>query len=188
VIGVVVAGDRLGARDVLLLPALVCLFLARIVFKDFRDRRGDALAGKPTFLLRHGKPATCAFSLAALGIGSSLLLAAFRDIPPLAAGTLPFLAALALLQVRLARTRALLDEVILVGLGARIGNGLLLTLLGQVVLRAQGAGVMAQVVLYGITAGTHVYLLVSYLRDPGSFTFGSPAIQEAMRDDAAHAA
>jgi 4-hydroxybenzoate polyprenyltransferase len=187
-IGVVVAGDRLGARDVFLLPALVCLFLARIVLKDLRDRRGDAVAGKPTFLLRHGKPATCAFSLAALAAGSVLLLAALRDVPLLAAGTLPFLAALAVLEVRLARARALLDEVILVGLGARIGNGLLLTLLGMVLLRGQGADPTAQVVLYGIIAGAHLSLLISYLRDPGSFTFGSPAIQEAMRDDPAPAA
>jgi 4-hydroxybenzoate polyprenyltransferase len=187
-IGVIVAGDRPGARDALLLPALVCLFLARIVLKDFRDRRGDALAGKPTFLLRYGKPATCLFSLTALTVGSALLLADLRDTPLLAAGTLPFLAALAVLQLRLARARALLDEVIVVGLGARIGNGLLLTLLGLVLLRAQGAEVAAEVALYGITAGAHVFLLVSYLRDPGSFTFGSPSIQEAMRDDRAHAA
>jgi 4-hydroxybenzoate polyprenyltransferase len=188
VIGVSVAGDHLGARDALLLPALVCLFLARIVLKDFRDRRGDALAGKPTFLIRRGKPATCAFSLAALAVGSALLLAALHDTPLLAAGTLPFLAALALLQVRLASARALLDEVILIGLGARIGNGLLLTLLGLVLLNAQGAEMAAQVALFGIAAGAHGYLLVSYLRDPGSFTFGSPAIQEAMRDDRPHAA
>lgn len=187
-IGVSVAGDRPGARDALLLPALVCLFLARIVLKDFRDRRRDALAGKPTFLLRHGKRATCAFSLTALTVGSALLLASLRDTPLLAAGALPFLAALALLLFRLARARALLDEVILVGLGARIGNGLLMMLLGLVLLRTQGAEPAAQVALYGITAGAHLHLLVSYLRDPGSFTFGSPSIQEAMRDERPHAA
>jgi 4-hydroxybenzoate polyprenyltransferase len=187
-IGVVVAGDHLGPRDVFLLPALVCLFLARIALKDFRDRRGDALAGKPTFLLRYGKRATCAFSLAALAVGSVLLLLALRDVPLLAAGTLPFIAALAVLQVRLARAGALLDEVILIGLGARIGNGLLLTLLGVVLLRAQHADLTAQAVLYGVTCGAYLSLLVSYLRDPGSFTFGSPAIHEAMRDDPAPAA
>jgi 4-hydroxybenzoate polyprenyltransferase len=183
VIGVFIAGDRPGAGDAFLLPALVCLFLARIVLKDFRDRKGDALAGKPTFLLRHGKPATCAFSLTALAAGSVLLLAGLRGTPLLAAATLPFLSGLALLKVRVARAVALVDEVILVGLVARIGNGLLLTLLGLVLLRATGAEVAAQVALYCITAGTHAHLLVSYLRDPGSFTFGSPAIQRAMRDD-----
>jgi 4-hydroxybenzoate polyprenyltransferase len=188
VVGVCVAGDWLGPRDALLLPALFCLFLARIVLKDFRDRAGDALAGKPTFLLCHGKPATCAFSLAALAVGSALLLAALRETPLLAAGTLPFLSALALLQLRLARARTLLDEVILVGLGARIGNGLLLTLLGLVLLRAQGAEAAAQAVLYALTAGAHGYLLVSYLRDPGSFVFGNQLIQEAMRDGRSRAA
>jgi 4-hydroxybenzoate polyprenyltransferase len=184
VVGVTVAGDAIGPRDALLLPALCCLFLSRIVLKDFRDRKGDALAGKPTFLLRYGKPATCAFSLAALGAGSALLLAALHDALPLALGTVPFLAGLALLQVRLARAAEPVEEVILIGLGARAGNGLLLTLLGLVLLRAQGAEVAAQVVLYAVAAGAHAYLLVAYLRDPGSFVFGSRSIQEAMRDDA----
>jgi 4-hydroxybenzoate polyprenyltransferase len=184
-IGVLAAGDQLGTRDALLLPALFALFLARIVHKDFRDRRGDALAGKPTFLLRYGKPATCAFGLAALASGSVLLLAALRDTPALALATVPFLAALAVLQLRLARARELLDEVIAIGLGARAGNGLLLALLGLVLLRSQGAGAAAQVALYAVIAGAHGWLVLSYLRDPGSFTFGSPAIQEAMRDDRA---
>lgn len=183
VIGVLVAGDQLGTRDALLLPALFALFLSRIVLKDFRDRKGDALAGKPTFLLRYGKPATCTFSLAALAVGSALLLAALRDTPLLAAGTLPFLAGLAVLQVRLARAGALIDEVILVGLGARTGNGLLLTLLGVLLLRSQGAEAAAQLALYAVVAGAHCHLLVAYLRDPRSFVFGSRSIQEAMRDD-----
>ena len=50
------------------------LFVARIVLKDFRDREGDALYGKPTLLLRFGKDATCAVSLAALLAGNCLLL------------------------------------------------------------------------------------------------------------------
>lgn len=182
-IGVLVAGDRLGPADALLLPALFALFLSRIVLKDFRDRKGDALTGKPTFLLRYGKPATCAFSLGAVVTGSALLLAALRDTPLLAVGTLPFLAGLALLEVRLARAGALLDEVILVGLGARTGNGLLLALLGVLLLRSQGAEAAAQVALYAVVAGAHCYLLVAYLRDPLSFVFGTRSIQEAMRDD-----
>ncbi|HXM56264.1 MAG TPA: UbiA family prenyltransferase [Candidatus Dormibacteraeota bacterium] len=187
-IGVLAAGGRLGPRDAFLLPGLFALFLARIVHKDFRDRKGDALAGKPTFLLRYGKPATCAFGLTALAAGSALLLAALRDTPLLAAATLPFLAALAVLQVRLARACALLDELVAVGLGARAGNGLLLTLLGLVLLRSQGAEATAQAALYAVIAGADGWLLLSYLRDPGSFTFGSHAIQEAMRDERAQPA
>jgi 4-hydroxybenzoate polyprenyltransferase len=181
-IGVIVTGDLPGARDALLLPALCCLFLSRIVLKDLRDRLGDAAAGKPTFVLRFGKPATCALSLAALGVGSALLLAALRGMPLLAAGVLPFLAGLGVLGLRLARARAVWDEVLLVGMGARLGNGLLLTLLGEVLLRAQGAEPAAQVALYAVVAGVHGFLLVSYLRDPGSFVLGSRPIQEAMRD------
>jgi 4-hydroxybenzoate polyprenyltransferase len=182
VIGTLAAGAVPGPRDLLMLPALYALFLARIVLKDFRDRRGDAAAGKPTLLLRFGKPATCALSLGALGTGSALLLAALAGTPLVAAGAVPFLAAQTLLLVRLARAEELLDEVMLAGMAARTGNGLLLTLLGLVVLQGAGAGVTAQLALYAITAGGYGYLLVSYLRDPGSFVFGSQLIQEAMLD------
>jgi 4-hydroxybenzoate polyprenyltransferase len=64
-----------GARpDLLLLAGLYVGFLGRILLKDFRDVRGDALFGKRTFLVRHGRRATCAFSAVCWVAGGALLL------------------------------------------------------------------------------------------------------------------
>lgn len=76
----------LHGRDLALLAALYVGFIGRILLKDFRDVRGDALFGKRTFLVRHGRRATCIFSaicwVAGLGV-----LAAVRSVNPvLAAG------------------------------------------------------------------------------------------------------
>src|SRR5215211_8610891 len=64
--GVVVVGKSLLTSDVPLLTALYLLFAGRIILKDFRDRKGDAAFGKPTFLLKYGKKSTCLASLCAL--------------------------------------------------------------------------------------------------------------------------
>jgi 4-hydroxybenzoate polyprenyltransferase len=59
--------------------SLSLLFAGRIILKDFRDREGDAAFGKPTFLLKYGKRATCLASLCALCAGDALLVAALAD-------------------------------------------------------------------------------------------------------------
>lgn len=71
------------------------------MLKDFRDR--DELHGSPTLLLRCGKPATGAVSLAWLGW---------------------------MLQ-RSRRAEAGRDEQVAIGLGARAGNGPLVGVLAQ---------------------------------------------------------
>ena len=73
-VGVVAVGDGLRMWDLPLLASLYMLFAGRIVLKDFRDREGDALYGKPTFLLRYGKRATCLASLCAVCAGDALLV------------------------------------------------------------------------------------------------------------------
>jgi 4-hydroxybenzoate polyprenyltransferase len=188
VIGVIAAGGAIGSADAIFLPGLFLLFLARIVLKDFRDREGDVLGGKTTFLLRYGKRATCAFSFAALLTGGLVLAAALAANPLVAAGLVPFLAGLLVLQRRLTRSTRVLDEVILVGLGARIGNGMLYALLGQLMLQAAGADLAAQLGMYLVVIGAYGYVLVGYLREPSSFTFGSERIQEAMSERLARSA
>jgi 4-hydroxybenzoate polyprenyltransferase len=71
--------DRTGLA---LLGGLYVTFVGRIVLKDFRDVRGDALYGKRTFLLRHGARATCRFSAACWIVGSAsiLLLAPWQSL------------------------------------------------------------------------------------------------------------
>lgn len=68
-------------RLVLLLarPAVGALylgFIGRILLKDFRDVRGDALFGKRTFLVRHGRRATCAVSAGCLVTGNCAVVLA----------------------------------------------------------------------------------------------------------------
>ena len=67
--------------DLYLLAGLYIGFIGRILLKDFRDVRGDTLFGKRTFLVRHGRRATCAASAVCWTAGSFTLFAV-RDITP----------------------------------------------------------------------------------------------------------
>lgn len=139
-LGLVIASASPVAEDALFAGGLYALFIARITLKDFRDRAGDAAYGKPTLLLRFGKGPACAVSLAALLAGTALLLGFLR--PPvgfaLVLGTFTLAIASRLYALRRAQTAR--DEQLAIGIGARMGNGLLLSVLGWLVLAAQGAG------------------------------------------------
>jgi 4-hydroxybenzoate polyprenyltransferase len=137
-LGLVAAGGSLGQVPVQLLLGLYCLFVARIVLKDFRDRAGDARYGKPTLLLRHGKTTTCAVSLLALLAADGLLAAAVST--PLIAIMQAFLAGIGWMLWRLWREDDARAEQVAIGIGARLGNGLLLSLLAWSILDARGAG------------------------------------------------
>ncbi len=138
-LGLLAAGGRFERLDVLLCGALYALFLARINLKDFRDRAGDAAYGKPTLLLAHGKTVTCAVTGIALLAGCATLAAALGG-PPGVIGIVSFFAAVILFTLwRLWRTTDLREEQIAIGLGAKMGNGLLACTLTWLVLDAQGA-------------------------------------------------
>jgi 4-hydroxybenzoate polyprenyltransferase len=79
--GVIVVGASPTRHDLVFAGSLYALFIARIVLKDFRDRDGDSMYGKPTLLLRFGKVAVCRTSLAALLTWNASILVAIR--PPL---------------------------------------------------------------------------------------------------------
>lgn len=66
----------LTGRDIVVLGGLYAGFMGRIVLKDFRDVRGDTLFGRRTFLVRHGRRATCAFSAIGWAAGTGLLVSA----------------------------------------------------------------------------------------------------------------
>ena len=138
-LGAVATGRPLRPSDALLLAALYVLFVARIVLKDFRDRRGDALYGKPTLLLRFGKNVTCFVSLAALLAGDCLLVAALRPPPADTLLLQLFVVAIAWMLDRLRRARDARAEQVAIGIGARMGNGLLIVVLARLVLEGQGA-------------------------------------------------
>jgi 4-hydroxybenzoate polyprenyltransferase len=171
-IGVVVVGDSLGVMDLSPLAALYLLFAGRIILKDFRDREGDALYGKPTFLLRYGKRATCLASLCAVGAGDAFLIISLADRLWLAAVLQAYVACVALMLYRLYRSDNRKDEQLSIGVGARMGNGLLATLLGCLVLANQHATWSTQAI-FSITL-TALYLLtfVAFLRHPERASIG----------------
>jgi len=136
-LGIVAAGGELRHARSALTLALFMLFSARIVLKDFRDRAGDARYGKPTILLRFGKGATCRLSLCALLAEDAVLCVALD--PALALLAQPFLLAIAWMLRVLSRAESGHDEQVAIGIGARMGNGLLLTLLAWLVVAGSGA-------------------------------------------------
>ena len=138
-LGLLAAGGRIDRIDVLLCAALYSLFLARINLKDFRDRAGDAAYGKPTLLLAHGKTVTCAVTGIALLVGCAALVAALGGHPGVVAIVSLFGAVILSRLWRLWRTSDPRDEQIAIGLGAKMGNGLLACTLASLILRAQEA-------------------------------------------------
>ena len=77
VLGVRGGRSVLSLRDTVLVAGLYVGFIGRILLKDFRDMRGDALFGKRTFLVRHGRQVTCAVSAACWTVGTLLLVGPF---------------------------------------------------------------------------------------------------------------
>jgi len=138
-LGIVAAEGDLGHVASRLTVGLLVLFAARIVLKDFRDRAGDAQFGKPTLLLRFGKTATCALSLAGL-VAADAVLAASLD-PALTVLLQPFVLAIGWMLWRLWQADEAKAEQVAIGVGARMGNGLLLTLLAWLVVEGAGASV-----------------------------------------------
>jgi 4-hydroxybenzoate polyprenyltransferase len=165
-IGVVVAGDSLGVWDLPLLAALYLLFVGRIILKDFRDREGDALYGKPTFLLRFGKGATCLASLLAVCAGDALLIASLADRLWLAAILQAHVACVALMLHRLYLADNRKDEQLSIGVGARMGNGLLTTLLGCLVLANQHATWSTQAIFAVSLTALYLLTFMVFLRHP----------------------
>jgi 4-hydroxybenzoate polyprenyltransferase len=164
--GVVVVGESLQTTDLPLLTALYLLFAGRIILKDFRDREGDAAFGKPTFLLKYGKKSTCLASLCAFCSGDALLVASLADEWWLAALLQLYIVSIAIMLYRLYRVSSSKDEQLSIGVGARMGNGLLVTLLGTLILSNQGADWTTQFI-FGL-ALTALYTLnfIDFLRHP----------------------
>jgi 4-hydroxybenzoate polyprenyltransferase len=163
-LGIVAADGDL--RDVLtpFTFGLFLLFSARIVLKDFRDRAGDAMFGKPTLLLRYGKTATCATSLAALVAADAVLTGSLELVPALLVQ--PFVAAIAAMLWRLWRSDEVRDEQI------AIGTGVLLTILAWLVVDGAGGSGSEALALSGAVASVFVISFASLLREPETVAIG----------------
>lgn len=170
--GVGVVGGRLEASDLPLIGALYMLFAGRIVLKDFRDREGDAAYGKPTFLLKYGKRATCLASFGAICVGDALLIAALAEKWWLAALLQPYVVSVMFMLCRLYRATNRKDEQLSIGVGAKMGNGLLATLLGALILANHGADWVAQATFSLALATLYALNFIDFLRHPDQATIG----------------
>jgi 4-hydroxybenzoate polyprenyltransferase len=127
-LGIFAVRSSLTVNDLLLLGGLYAGFIGRIVLKDFRDVRGDALFGKRTFLVRHGRRATCIFSAAFLALGVAVL-PFVRDLTVAMIGAYAFGLGVTLLLLRaLARSTGARRDTALIAAIAIMGRGLLVTL------------------------------------------------------------
>lgn len=75
-VGALSTGREIGWHGVLLLAGGYAALAGRLLLKDFRDVQGDVLYGKRTFLIRHGRTATCAWSAGLWCVGAALIAVA----------------------------------------------------------------------------------------------------------------
>jgi 4-hydroxybenzoate polyprenyltransferase len=171
-LGVSAAGGPALGSDILFCAALMALFLARINLKDFRDARGDAQYGRPTLLLRFGKTATCAVSLVALVVGNVLLFVAVAAPPELALVLETYFVAIAWALHALWRAPEGRAEQIAIGIGAKSGNGLLLTVLAWLVLTAAGAPPLDRLFFTLLLATAFAFAFTTLVRSPERAVIG----------------
>jgi 4-hydroxybenzoate polyprenyltransferase len=169
-LGIVAAGGDLRHAWSWLAGALFLLFAARIGLKDFRDREGDARYGKPTILLRFGKTATCAASLCALVAADVLLAVAFE--PVLAALLQPFVLSIAGMLGVLWRADDPHAEQVAIGIGARVGNGLLLGVLSWLVAVGGDASAAEASLLTGAVSALFLLSFASLVARPHEAVIG----------------
>jgi 4-hydroxybenzoate polyprenyltransferase len=137
--GVLAARAGLTLRDAALLSGLYLGFIGRILLKDFRDVRGDALFGKRTFLVRHGRRWTCGVSACCWAAGTIVIVAATRRLTlPLALAEAGCLAAALALLAALARSRSARRDEALITATAIVGRGMILLLLGHLSMISAG--------------------------------------------------
>jgi hypothetical protein len=130
--GLLAARPRLTTADLALAGGLYLGFIGRILLKDFRDVRGDALFGKRTFLIRHGRRVTCTVSACFFLIGNCAVLATVRQVTVLLVVVeLVFLAGVLAALRSLAAAPPLRQEEALISAIAILGRGMVLLVLAH---------------------------------------------------------
>jgi len=126
-LGIFSIRPRLDWPDLALLAGLYLGFIGRILLKDFRDVRGDALFGKRTFLVRHGRASTCRTSAVFWTVGSVLLMVTVRQPSPTLIAAWSICLAVSIHLLRLLsddrgprRDEALISALAIVGRGVMV--------------------------------------------------------------------
>jgi 4-hydroxybenzoate polyprenyltransferase len=148
-----------GMSTLAVLPGLYVVFMGRILLKDFRDVAGDALFGKRTFLVRHGRRATCAFSAGCWCVGAVAVAAAVPQrgalIVPIAVLLIAVLHGLSALAADTGRAA---DEDA-IGVIAQLGRGLGVLLVAHLTMLEQGRGAGERL---GVTVALTVLFVAGY--------------------------
>jgi 4-hydroxybenzoate polyprenyltransferase len=169
-VGHLAAVHTVRPADVTLLAGLYMTFIGRILLKDFRDVRGDALFGKRTFLVRHGRRWTCVFSAGCLTVGTAVMLVAVPHptvglVVGCAGGAVAMVWLLAMLWTDPGARR---DEAIISAI-AVVGRGMLLLLLAHLemtYLATRWPPVAADVVLFMLVFVTAAQAVTMFRHGP----------------------
>ena len=148
--------------DVRVAACFVVFFTGRMLLKDFRDRRGDAAFDKRTVLLTYGKRATLGAVLVCVVVGDALMLTVLPASLLLVAAIESYFVAIAVQLYRLWTAGAPEDERVAIAMGARMGNAVVLTLLGFVLLQAAGAA-RAEQAVFVIALALMFWFVYAYL-------------------------
>ncbi len=181
-IGLASAGAAPDALDARVVGAFMVLFAGRMLLKDFRDRRGDTAFGKRTFLLAYGKPATVLTVLGCLVAGDALLVTSLPPNLVLIAVVETYFAAIGFELYRLWRDVETERELTAIARGARMGNAVLITWLGFLLLHSAGAGLTelaALVIALGATFWVAFVLPASAAAAPATSTGKATASEPA---------
>ncbi|MBW3615960.1 MAG: UbiA family prenyltransferase [Actinobacteria bacterium] len=130
-VGLLAAGSDVSGDDLVLLGGLYVGFIGRILLKDFRDVRGDRLFGKRTFLVRHGRRPTCAFSAVCWVLGSVGLAGVDNLAPELAGAFVVFVSVAVVLLSQLAHGAGARRDEALISAIAVVGRGTTATLIAH---------------------------------------------------------
>jgi 4-hydroxybenzoate polyprenyltransferase len=161
-IGLAASGIAVSQLDLRVAASFVVLFVGRMLLKDFRDRRGDAAFGKRTFLLAYGKSTTLVLTLGCIVAGDLLLITVAPANPGLIIVLETYFAGIALQLYRLWIADEPMAERLAIALGARMGNAVVLTLLGFLLLRGAAASAAEQAV-FVVTVAVIFWFAFSYL-------------------------
>jgi len=164
VVGVLAAGGSFGTTTIGLLLALYVGFIGRLLLKDFRDVRGDALMGKRTFLVRRGRRATCALSAVLWVAGSAALAVVPSHGWAVMTAWSTLLAVALVLLAQLATSTSHRRDERLVAAVAVAGRGLLLVLLADFGLVALDAGPARSAATLALLVGVMLVWVLDVLR------------------------
>ena len=171
-VGTLTVQHTLGGRQLALLAGLYVTFIGRIMLKDFRDVRGDEQYGKRTFLLRHGRRATCRASAACWVAGTLALLALVPVWSMLVAAFAVYVGCALHGLRRLEQATDHAEEQVTIVAIALVGRGMCITLLAHLTMVgkgwAPGPQAAAVLVLAALFAGLYASTVAQRQRVPAA--------------------